>query len=95
MAIALFIRQGDSLNSVLAGDGVEHSQLGIEAAIALPKPANWLLAPVECFSKLCGVMVFAFNRVCDGCASSHGFDSFPALTLAQRQAVEAIAFINS
>ena len=95
MAIALFIRQGDSLNSVLAGDGVEHSQLGIEAAIARPKPANWLLAPVECFSKLCGVMVFAFNRICDRCASSHGFDSLPALTLAQRQAVEAIAFINS
>jgi hypothetical protein len=95
MAIALFIRQGDSLNSVLAGDGVGHSQLGIEAAIALPKPANWLLAPVECFSKLCGVMVVAFNRICDRCASSHGFDSLPALTLAQRQAVEAIAFINS
>jgi CheY-like chemotaxis protein len=83
------IHQGDSLNSVLAGNGVEHGQLRIEAIIRFPKTSNWLLAPVDHFAKLCGVTAFAFNSVCACCASSHGFNSFlavaPARPLAQSQ----------
>lgn len=59
----------------------------MEPFAALPQPANWLLAPVEDFSKLGGVAVMASNSVWVCRADSRGLVPFPTITsaLAQRQ----------
>ena len=56
---SIFLHFETTRDPILAGEGVKHRQLRIEAPLAPPQSANCSLAPVEHFGKLSFVMAFA------------------------------------